>query len=173
MPASNLDRLRDALYLTYKDDARWTVFQCIENHDLLDFNHTGRDRQPRIAALADPSNARSWYARSRAKVATGLLLTAPGVPMIFMGQEFLEDKYWTDWPRRPELLIWWEGLERQGQAHVRPASLHARPHVAPATGIRRYAAKASTSFMSTTTTASSPFIVGCRVSGAMSSWSPA
>jgi 1,4-alpha-glucan branching enzyme len=107
----NLDRLRDALYLTYRDSARWTAFQCIENHDLLDFNHTGRDRQPRIPALADPSNARSWYARSRAKVATGLLLTAPGVPMIFMGQEFLEDKYWTDWPGRPELLIWWEGLE--------------------------------------------------------------
>jgi 1,4-alpha-glucan branching enzyme len=106
-----LDRLRDAFYLTYKDPGRWTVFQCIENHDLLDFNHTGSDRQPRIAALADPSNARSWYARSRAKVATGLLLTAPGVPMIFMGQEFLEDKYWTDWPGRPELLIWWEGLE--------------------------------------------------------------
>jgi len=107
----NLDRLRDALYLTYKDSSRWTVFQCIENHDLLDFNHSGRDRQPRIVALADPSNARSWYARSRAKVATGLVLTAPGVPMIFMGQEFLEDKYWTDWPGRPELLIWWDGLE--------------------------------------------------------------
>ena len=107
----SLDQLRDALYLTYNGAARWTVFQCIENHDLIDFNHTGRDRQPRIPALADPSNARSWYARSRSKVATGLLLTAPGVPMIFMGQEFLEDKYWTDWPGRPELLIWWEGLE--------------------------------------------------------------
>src|SRR3954451_7433000 len=107
----NLDRLRDALYLTYEGEVRWTAFQCIENHDLLDFNHSGRDRQPRIAALADPSNARSWYARSRAKVGAGLVLTAPGVPMIFMGQEFLEDKYWTDWPGRPELLIWWDGLE--------------------------------------------------------------
>jgi 1,4-alpha-glucan branching enzyme len=107
----NLDPLRDALYLTYKDPGRWTVFQCVENHDLLYFDHKGRDRQPRIAALADPTNSRSWYARSRAKVATGLLLTAPGVPMIFMGQEFLEDKYWTDWPGMPELLIWWDGLE--------------------------------------------------------------
>jgi 1,4-alpha-glucan branching enzyme len=107
----NLDALRAAFYTTYKDPGRWTVFQCIENHDLLYFDHVGRDRQPRIAALADPSNARSWYARSRAKVATGLLLTATGVPMIFMGQEFLEDKYWTDWPGRPELLIWWDGLE--------------------------------------------------------------
>ena len=50
----NLDRLRDALYLTHKESSRWTVFQCIENHDLLDFNHSGRDRQPRIASLADP-----------------------------------------------------------------------------------------------------------------------
>ena len=105
----NLDKVRDALYLTYKDTGRSTVFQCIENHDLLDFNHG--DRQPRIPALADPTNPRSWYARSRAKVATGILLTAPGVPMIFMGQEFLEEKYWTDWQGRPELLISWDGLE--------------------------------------------------------------
>jgi 1,4-alpha-glucan branching enzyme len=112
----NLDALRDALYLTYRDRDRWTVFQCIENHDLIDDNHTGNDRQPRVARLADPSNARSWYARSRAKVATGLLLTAPGVPMIFMGQEFLEDKPWTDWQGKPELLIWWQGLEGQDKA---------------------------------------------------------
>jgi 1,4-alpha-glucan branching enzyme len=105
----DLDKVRDALSMTYKDPGRWSVFQCIENHDLLDFNHG--DKQPRIAALADPGNPRSWYARSRAKVATGILLTAPGVPMIFMGQEFLEEKYWTDWPGGPELLIWWEGLE--------------------------------------------------------------
>ncbi len=109
----NFDPLRDALYVTHKNPGRWTVLQCIENHDLLYVDHQGRDRQPRIAALADPTDARSWYARSRAKVATGLLLTAPGVPMLFMGQEFLEDKYWTDWPGRPELLIWWAGLEGQ------------------------------------------------------------
>ena len=36
--------------------------------------------------------------------------------MIFMGQEFLEDKYWTDWTGRPELLIWWDGLEGQDKA---------------------------------------------------------
>ncbi|HWZ90690.1 MAG TPA: alpha amylase C-terminal domain-containing protein [Polyangiaceae bacterium] len=105
----SFDALRDALTLTYKDPGRWSVFQCIENHDLLDYNHD--DKQPRIAALADPSNSRSWYARSRARVATSILLTAPGIPMLFMGQEFLEDKYWTDWQGRPELLIWWAGLE--------------------------------------------------------------
>jgi 1,4-alpha-glucan branching enzyme len=114
--AVDLDPLRDALYMTYRDVARWTVFQCIENHDLLDDSHTGNDRQPRVAELADPSNSRSWYARSRSKVATGLLLAAPGVPMIFMGQEFLEDKHWSDSPNRSDLFIWWAGLEGQDKA---------------------------------------------------------
>ena len=107
--ALDLDGLRDALYFTHQLPGRWTTFQCIENHDLLDVNHD--DKQPRIARLADQSDPRSWYARSRSRVATGLLLTAPGVPMLFMGQEFLEDKYWTDWQGRPELLVWWAGVE--------------------------------------------------------------
>jgi 1,4-alpha-glucan branching enzyme len=33
--------------------------------------------------------------------------------MLFMGQEFLEDKYWTDDPDNyPGNLIWWEGLDK-------------------------------------------------------------
>nr|BFE71145.1 hypothetical protein GCM10020092_044460 [Actinoplanes digitatis] len=66
-------------------------------------------RAPRIARLADPDNPRSWYARSRARAATGVLLTAPGVPMLFMGEEFLEDKLWNDSPERTDRLIWWDG----------------------------------------------------------------
>ncbi|HTM07511.1 MAG TPA: alpha amylase C-terminal domain-containing protein [Verrucomicrobiae bacterium] len=107
----NLDRVKDALYTPYGFGAGWRVFQCVENHDLVDADHTGDDRQPRIAALGDSTDARSWYARSRARVATGLLLTAPGIPMIFMGQEFLEDKPWSDNPHAANLLIWWAGLE--------------------------------------------------------------
>lgn len=112
----NLNALRDALYPPFGFPAAWKAFQCIENHDLLDNNHTGNDKQPRIAALGDATNPRSWYARSRARVATGLLMTAPGIPMIFMGQEFLEDKYWTDNPHAANLMIWWEGLEGKDKA---------------------------------------------------------
>jgi 1,4-alpha-glucan branching enzyme len=104
-----LSQLGDALGFTHQLPGRWTTFQCLENHDLLDFNHD--DKQPRIARLADASDARSWYARSRSRVAMGILLTAPGLPMLFMGQELLEDKYWTDWQGRPELLMWWQGVE--------------------------------------------------------------
>jgi 1,4-alpha-glucan branching enzyme len=31
--------------------------------------------------------------------------------MLFMGQEFLEDKLWSDSPGRTDRLIWWDGAE--------------------------------------------------------------
>src|SRR5262249_25667838 len=86
---------------------RWRAVQCVENHDVV---YKGRD--PRIARLADGSNAGSWYARSRSRVATGLLLTAPGIPQLFMGQEFLEDKPWSDNPDEG-LNIFFDGLAAQ------------------------------------------------------------
>lgn len=86
----------------------WKGVQCLENHDTVYRDHAGAAR---LVALADPGNARSWFARSRARVANALLLTAPGIPMLFMGQEFLEDKVWSDDPRdHPDTLIWWDGL---------------------------------------------------------------
>jgi 1,4-alpha-glucan branching enzyme len=84
---------------------RWRAVQAVENHDIV---YTGR--APRIARLADGSNARSWYARSRARVAMGLVLLSPGIPLLFMGQEILEDKQWSDTPN-PNNLIWWAGLQ--------------------------------------------------------------
>src|SRR3712207_8439991 len=51
------------------------------SHDLV-LDADGDHRKPRVARLADPANPRSWYARSRARVATGLLLTSPGIPML-------------------------------------------------------------------------------------------
>jgi 1,4-alpha-glucan branching enzyme len=86
------------------------AYNCLENHDLV-LDADGDHRHPRVPRLADASDARSWYARSRSRVATGLLLTAPGVPMLFMGQEFLEDQWWSDSPQRTDRLLWWEGLD--------------------------------------------------------------
>ena len=86
------------------------VSNCIENHDFV-LDMDGDHRKPRIAKLAHWDDPRSWYARSRSRVALGLLMTAPGAPMLFMGQEFLEDKLWSDNFKRPELFIWWNGLD--------------------------------------------------------------
>jgi len=87
----------------------WQAVTCVENHDLV---AAGRD--PRIPALADGSNPRSWYARSRSRFATGLLLTAPGIPQLFMGQEFLEDRQWSADPKSSANLIRWNGLSTGG-----------------------------------------------------------
>jgi len=83
----------------------WQTVTCVENHDLV---QAGRD--PRIPALADGLDQRSWYARSRSRFATGLLLTAPGIPQIFMGQEFLESHQWSPDPTASINLISWDGL---------------------------------------------------------------
>ncbi|RSM55627.1 1,4-alpha-glucan branching protein [Actinoplanes sp. ATCC 53533] len=103
----HIGRIGDGLRQAWGTEHGWQSYQCLENHDLvLDADD---HREPRIARLADATDPRSWYARSRARVATGVLLTAPGVPMLFMGQEFLEDKLWSDSPDRGDRLIWWDG----------------------------------------------------------------
>jgi 1,4-alpha-glucan branching enzyme len=94
----------------------WQTIPCVENHDLVKLGE-----KPRVPRLADGCNPRSWYARSRTRVAMALLLTAPGIPQIFMGQEFLEDKPWCPDPRRPDHLIWWGGLASAGNHAVDPA----------------------------------------------------
>jgi 1,4-alpha-glucan branching enzyme len=85
----------------------WRLVQCLENQDKTYADHPDAARVP---ALADSSNPRSWYARSRSRVATALLLAAPGIPALFMGEEFLESRNWRD-NRRVEELIQWEGLD--------------------------------------------------------------
>ena len=87
----------------------WQTIPCVENHDIVKLGE-----KPRIPALADGADARSWYARSRTRVAMALLLTAPGIPQLFMGQEFLEDKQWSPDPRTQAHLIWWDGLGGAG-----------------------------------------------------------
>lgn len=112
--AVDLDRLTRELYNPRLADRRQAV-NCIENHDIV-----YRGRGARMPWLADTQNSRSWYATSRSRVALGLLLTAPGVPHLFMGQEFLEDKQWHDDYGAPNLL-YWDGLfdeDAPGHRHM-------------------------------------------------------
>jgi 1,4-alpha-glucan branching enzyme len=82
----------------------WQAVPCVENHDIVKVGN-----EQRLPTLADPSNHRSWYARSRSRVASALLLTAPGMPQLFMGQEVLEDKQWGPQPNTSN-LIYWDGV---------------------------------------------------------------
>ena len=83
----------------------WQAVTCIENHDIVQIG-----RQPRIPTLADGSNQNSWYACSRTRVATCLLLSAPGIPQLFMGQEILESRQWHWDPSDASHLIEWSLL---------------------------------------------------------------
>ena len=96
----------------------WRFDQGPENHDIVYNGH-----EQRIARLGDTSNPRSWYGRSRAHVATGISLTPPGIPKLFMEQEFLEDKQWSDnFEFHHNLMLHWAGLnagDKQILDHVR------------------------------------------------------
>ena len=98
--AVSMDVIRDSIFPPGVPNA-WNAVPCVENHDVV---YVGRDN--RIPLLADGSNSRSYYAASRSKVATGLLLAAAGIPHIFMGQEFLEDKQWNENPSGTNLISW-------------------------------------------------------------------
>ncbi|MBN2196790.1 MAG: starch-binding protein [Polyangiaceae bacterium] len=118
----DMTRVAGALGPTFGDSEQmcWRAVHCIDNHDLS--LAAKPDKVPRIARLADPTNSRSWYGRSRSRVANALLLSAPGIPMLFMGQEILEDKDWSDNPGYfTGTLIWWQGvkLQREMSEHLR------------------------------------------------------
>lgn len=108
----DLDAVADALRTPPNFPDAWRAVHCVENHDIVYNDRPPSEREPRLARLADGADARSWFARSRSRVATAVLLTAPGIPHLFMGQEFLEDKNWSDNPRfSASTLLWWDGLE--------------------------------------------------------------
>ena len=137
----------------------WQAVPCVENHDIV---KVGTDL--RIPALADGSNHRSWYARSRSRFATGVLLTAPGIPQLFMGQEFLEDKQWSWDPNAPN-LIWWSGLNTGTDPAMVNHLRFTQDLIRLRWTIRLYAGRTSIRSTSTNRTASLRFTDGWRVLG--------
>lgn len=85
----NLYAVRDALYHCYNGDALQRVIYT-ESHDEVANGHA------RVPEEIWPGNAGSWFSRKRSTLGAALVFTAPGIPMIFQGQEFLEDQYFRD-----------------------------------------------------------------------------
>jgi 1,4-alpha-glucan branching enzyme len=79
----SLDLVRNALNYHYDSDVFARVVFS-ESHDAV---ANGRARVPQEIDTKDPTG---WYARKRSTLAGALVFTAPGIPMIFQGQEFLE-----------------------------------------------------------------------------------
>jgi 1,4-alpha-glucan branching enzyme len=85
----NLDAVRQALYHCYNGNAEQRVIYT-ESHDEVANGHA------RVPEEIWPGNAGSWFSRKRSTLGAALVFTAPGIPMIFQGQEFLEDRYFRD-----------------------------------------------------------------------------
>jgi 1,4-alpha-glucan branching enzyme len=74
--------IRDALQVKYGERTRQLIY--VTSHDEAG---NGKQRPP---SAIDPNNPGSWTARKRSTLGTAVLMTAPGIPMIFQGEEFLQ-----------------------------------------------------------------------------------
>jgi 1,4-alpha-glucan branching enzyme len=81
--------VRDALNHRYNGNATQRVIYT-ESHDEV------ANGQSRVPEEIWPGNAGSWFSRKRSTLGAALVFTAPGIPMIFQGQEFLEDGFFKD-----------------------------------------------------------------------------
>ncbi len=50
----------------------------------------------RVPEAISPGDGANWWAMKRATVGSALVLTSPGIPMLFQGQELLEDRFFDD-----------------------------------------------------------------------------
>ena len=81
--------VRDAFLNRYNDDAFRRVIYS-ESHDEV------ANGKARVPQEIDGANAQGWFARKRSTLAAALVMTAPGIPMLFQGQEFLEGEWFRD-----------------------------------------------------------------------------
>jgi 1,4-alpha-glucan branching enzyme len=85
----NMFAVRDAITHRFNGQATQRVIYT-ESHDEV---ANGKSRVPESIW---PGNAGSWVSRKRSTMGAALVMTSPGIPMIFQGQEFLEDGWFAD-----------------------------------------------------------------------------
>lgn len=96
----SMDKIRGAILHKYNLDAYERVIYT-ESHDEV------ANGKQRVVSEIDPSEKPNRYAVKRSTLGAALIFTAPGVPMLFQGQEFLTDKWFDDgnpldWSRKKE-----------------------------------------------------------------------
>ena len=85
----SLDGVRGSLESRFNGDPFQRVIYS-ESHDEV------ANGKARVASEIDPHDPDSWAAQKRTTLAAALVFTAPGIPMLFQGQEFLEDGWFQD-----------------------------------------------------------------------------
>ena len=85
----DMNTVRDAVAHAYNGSAMQRVIYT-ESHDEVALGN-GKLRLPSAISSAAPGGLQ---ARKRSTLAAGVMFTSPGIPMLFMGQELLEDGGW-------------------------------------------------------------------------------
>ncbi len=85
----DLNQAVKALLNRYSGDAFKRVIYT-ESHDEVG-NGTAR-----IVEEIGHGDVNNWYSKKRASLGMAMVMTAPGIPMLFQGQEILEDKWFSD-----------------------------------------------------------------------------
>jgi 1,4-alpha-glucan branching enzyme len=92
--ARDLDSVASALMVDPADAFKRVIYT--ESHDEV------ANGSSRVPEEIWPGYADSWPSRKRAALGAALVLTAPGIPMLFQGQELIEGSWFTD----EETLDW-------------------------------------------------------------------
>ena len=85
----SMGELRDAIAAVDHGDAFRRIIYT-ESHDEVANGHA------RLPEEISPGDAGSLWARKRSTLGAVMVMTAPGIPMIFQGQEILEDAWFHD-----------------------------------------------------------------------------
>ena len=85
----SMDEIVRSIQFRYNEDAIQRVIYS-ESHD------EDANGKARVPHEIDPNDTGGYFARKRSTLAAGLVLTTPGIPMLFEGQEFLEDGWFRD-----------------------------------------------------------------------------
>lgn len=85
----SLVAVAQAISHCYDEDAFNRVIYS-ESHDEV---ANGKARVPQEVYPSDPAG---WHAQKRSTLAAAMVLTAPGIPMLFQGQEFLQGQWFED-----------------------------------------------------------------------------
>jgi 1,4-alpha-glucan branching enzyme len=86
-----LRRVKEALTSRYNHDAFQRIIYT-ESHDDVACG----SGKARLSHEINPGDPNGWHAQKRVTLASAVLLTAPGIPMLFQGQEFLESRSFSD-----------------------------------------------------------------------------
>ncbi len=91
----DMEELQNAILHRYYLNAFERVIYT-ESHDEV------ANGKARVPEEVDPGSASSWAAKKKSTLGGALVFTTPGIPMIFQGQEILED----DWFHDQDPLDW-------------------------------------------------------------------